>query len=105
MAYIHTNLNPGPAVIAAMTRGVELSNAAVSAAKRGDHVAAEALHRRALAYKIHGHGAESTQAAISFNGLGEQLLCLGRLEDAETALKAALKAREELALGPPADGE
>jgi hypothetical protein len=47
MAYIHTNLNPGPAVIAAMTRGVELSNAAVSAAKHGDHVAAEALHRAA----------------------------------------------------------
>lgn len=65
---------------------------AVQAAKIGDNTTAEKWHRKALNAKIHAK-LEWTTIAISHNGLGEALLELGRLVEAEEHLKKALAMR------------
>jgi tetratricopeptide (TPR) repeat protein len=97
----HMNVNPSLDIVRAMNEGVALSNAAVAASRRGDHATAAELHQQALALKIAGHGEASIQTAISFNGLGEEMLALGRLDEAEHALQSALRVREvgQMSLG------
>lgn len=65
---------------------------AVQAAKIGDNKTAEKWHRKALNAKINAK-LEWTTIAISHNGLGEALLELGRLKEAEEHLKKALAMR------------
>lgn len=58
--------------------------------------------------KIAAFGEESVEAALSFNGLGENLLRAGKLDQAEVALRKALRVRDlkengGLGLGPGFD--
>lgn len=65
---------------------------AVEAAKSGDNKTAEKWHRKALNAKINAKLGWVT-TAISHNGLGEALLELRKLDEAEEQLKAALALR------------
>ena len=92
----------------ANTTAVGYSNEAVSLSKAGQFDRAAQLHQKALNLKIRAFGEESIQAGISYNGLGECLLKAGKLDQAETALRKALKVRDSkenggLELGPAMD--
>ncbi|KAI0169176.1 hypothetical protein GGR52DRAFT_592977 [Hypoxylon sp. FL1284] len=84
------------ALVDANSDAVDLSNAAVRALYAGQPAEAERLHRAALALKLRAYGEASVQAAISFNGLGEALLRLGRLADADAARDTSRSARQIL---------
>lgn len=113
----HHNITPiGPntdpaqleAMMMANTVAVQLNNEGNLARKRGELDRALALHREALALKIRGFGEESVQAANSFNTLGETCLRKGMLDDAEGALRKALRVRDDkagggLEMGPRGD--
>ncbi|KZS92478.1 hypothetical protein SISNIDRAFT_486506 [Sistotremastrum niveocremeum HHB9708] len=78
---------------------IDASNAAVEAAKRGDHQTAANLHRQALEGKLKMFPETSIQAALSFNGLGEKLLLLGDIPGAEYNLTKALRVRDDESFG------
>lgn len=92
----------------ANTTAVGYWNDAVSLAKAGQYEQAAAMHQEALESKIAAFGEESIQAAIFFNGPGENLLRAGKLDEAEFALRKALKVRDSkenggLGLGPASE--
>ncbi|KAI1657757.1 hypothetical protein F4813DRAFT_359471 [Daldinia decipiens] len=74
--------------------GVDYSNNACTAMKEGRFEESVELHKKALESKLRFHPADSIQAAISYNGMGEGLLRAGRLEEADEAFQKALRVRE-----------
>lgn len=93
---------PAPDNAANIFPAVELNNRAMALCHAGNHVAAERLHHQALGIKITAFGADSIQAALSFNALGQEQRHLGNLVDAEANLKEAVRIRNEI--GSPFDG-
>ncbi|KAI1807084.1 hypothetical protein F4811DRAFT_550314 [Daldinia bambusicola] len=81
--------------------GVDRSNAAWAAARAGRYAEAIVLHQQALALKLRFHPPTSIQAAISYNGMAESMLRVGRLDDADDAFARALAVRERA--GPVLD--
>lgn len=79
-----------PLILTDVLQGVEYSS-------RDDWVNAERWHRKALKAKI-DCGMAPVTLGISYNALGESLLELGKLEEAEENLKNAMEIRA--ALGP-----
>ena len=108
MTAMHSDSPNASAIMEANTTAVGYSNQAVSLSKSGQFDRAAELHQKALDLKIKAFGEESVQAAISYNGLGECLLKAGKLDQAEAALRKALKVRDlkangGLGMGPPMD--
>lgn len=83
---------------------IDLSNQAGQASRNGDHVTSAALHRQALALKLQSFSETSVQAAISFNGLGEELVALKDYEGADVAFSKALRVRDDRAFGGLGEG-
>jgi len=86
-------------LVQANSTAVNYSNQAVAASQAGDYARAVHLHRQALVIKLQAFGEEAVQTAISFNGLGEDLLQLGQLDEAEEMLGKALHVRDDTAFG------
>jgi len=86
-------------LVEANTTAIEYSNQAVMASRGGDYAGAVQLHRQALALKLEAYGEDSLQAGISFNGLGDNLMFLGKLDEAEVALGKALRIRDDKEFG------
>ena len=91
---------------AAGREGARLLNQALSFSKRpamadqaGNLAEAVAYHQRALEPKIRLFTEESTQAALTFNEVGECYLKLNDLPAAEEALTKALRARDNRSHG------
>ena len=95
----NTYINPSASTTAGINDAVALGNRAQQLSSIGDHEGAAQLHRQAITIKIAVNGANSIQVALSRNALGEELLRLGRLEEAEEELKEAVRIRE----GAPPD--
>ena len=91
------------AMMAANTDAVQYSNQALQASNRGDYSTAIELHQKALKMKVDAFGTESVQAAITYNGLGENYLKMGHLDAAESAFEKALRVRDTLGMGPAND--
>ncbi|KAK4684754.1 hypothetical protein P7C73_g5411, partial [Tremellales sp. Uapishka_1] len=80
-----------------------INNQALAASRAGDHRLSIKLHRQALAIKIAAFGENSVHSAITLNGLGEELLEVGELDEAETVLKKAYAVRKNLGPGQAFD--
>lgn len=100
---MHPDNLEGIAAAASVDQAITLSNAGAQAAIDGNHLLAAEKHAQALALRQQFYGLDSVQVGISANGLGEAMLALGRLDDAEQALMVALRCRDELGLGPKFD--
>lgn len=103
----HTTVHPDtPQDIdspASVDQAIALSNAGAQAAIDGNYLLSAEKHAQALALRQQFYGLDSVQVGISANGLGEAMLALGRLDDAEQALMVALRCRDELGLGSKFD--
>lgn len=82
---------PNPAVAAGLQHGIDLNHQAMALSRQGDHAGAAELHRRALQHKLNHHGTGNITTAVSFNALGEELMHLDRLDEAEENIKQALE--------------
>lgn len=87
---------------------IEKNNAANIAKEAGRYDEAVRLHIEAVRLKVRLYGAQSVDAALSYNSLGEALLAAGKLDKAAEALEFALQVRDDVAfggkgLGPRAD--
>ncbi|KIO22966.1 hypothetical protein M407DRAFT_53869, partial [Tulasnella calospora MUT 4182] len=71
-----------------------LNHQALARSQAGDHAGAELLHKQALEIKINSTGPNSIQTALSYNGLGETQLKLGKFDEAEETLSRAVEIRE-----------
>ena len=70
--------------------GADLNYAGLALANRGDYVGAERTHRQALEQKLATIGPDNISTAVSYNALGEALMHLGQLDEAEENIKKAL---------------
>ena len=90
---------------ALLNQALTFSREASMADRAGNLTEAVQLHLRALELKVRLFSERSTQAALSYNELGECYLRLNNLPAAEEALTNALRARDDrgyggLQLGP-----
>lgn len=95
----HTSVLQASNLMLANGTTVQYSNQAVAASSAGDNATAAHLHQQAIALKLKAYNNDSTQLAISYNGLGEALLALERLEEADVALVKALHVRDNQVFG------
>ena len=95
----HTSTAQVSNLMLANGTAVQYSNQAVAASSAGDYATAARLHQQAIALKLKAYNDDSTQLAISYNGLGETLLSLEKLEEADVALAKALRVRDDAAFG------
>lgn len=86
-------LNPSPAQIHASKGGRRLNHEALQRVNIGDFRGAEHCHRRAIELKEECFGRDHTSTALSYNGLGELYIRMGRIDEAEEYLNRALRAR------------
>ncbi|KAG8170058.1 hypothetical protein KVR01_000803 [Diaporthe batatas] len=90
--YSGTDMSDGLAAI-------EKNNAANIAKQAGRYDEAVRLHVEAVRLKVRLYGADSVDAAFSYNMLGDALLAAGKLDKAAEALEFALKVRDDVAFG------
>lgn len=86
-------VNPSATVAAATWEASLLNNEALSMARAGNNAGAERLHKQALEIKIDAFGADSIQAALTFNALGEVQYQLKKYDEAEENLRKAVQVR------------
>ncbi|KAI0361587.1 hypothetical protein OH77DRAFT_1417867 [Trametes cingulata] len=84
-----------------VTDGVDLNNQALRLERQGDLQGAERAHLEAIRVKEAGLGTDHFTTAVSYNGLGELYLKMGRLDQAEEYLNKALRVRSQS--GPKVD--
>lgn len=82
---------PNPAFIEKDQRAKSLNHQGLALARQGDHVGAVRLHRQALSLKLDIWGTTNITTAVSYNALGESLIHLGQLDEAEDTIKKALE--------------
>ncbi|KAI0149584.1 hypothetical protein GGR57DRAFT_504760 [Xylariaceae sp. FL1272] len=75
-------------------QGVNKNNEGNQAYNEGRHEDSIRLHREALAFKLTQHDKDSIQVALTYNALGESLLKVGQLDEADELFEKAIRVRE-----------
>ncbi|KAI0363911.1 hypothetical protein BV20DRAFT_1039681 [Pilatotrama ljubarskyi] len=97
----NAHINPSMGTALGVTDGVELKNQAIRLQTQGDLQGAERAHLEAIRVKEAGLGTDHFTTAVSYNGLGELYLTMGRLGQAQEYLNKALRVRSQS--GPKSD--
>ena len=88
---IQDNGEPTQEKILAMTRGVELNNAAYVAHTKKDYKTALEKYKEAISIKLNAYGEDSLHICISLSGLSDVYLDMGDLENARKEANRMLK--------------
>lgn len=95
----HAHRNPGPAVIDAMMRGVELNNQGAASARREDFALAESQFLESLAIKQRAYPEESVHICITLSGLADLFLSWAQKTVASDSARGATLLKQARAYG------